>query len=379
MPLDPSIYSQVGRVNLGQGLSDIINQQRQREAENEQRQLTLASLAQQREALKQAQTQKRNQELNMWLSSAVQSGRPIEEVLPEAIAKGSEIGVSPEITQRHVTNVYGQVTPQARSDVAFTQAYPELVAKQRAESMFARPASQAAPSNVGKLLQEREMLPPNDPRRAMYDAAIRKETEIATAVTKPADEIARQRLALEQQKFEFEKTKPQKAAQLSPTAQKELFEAEDTIQSSKNVIGILNEALKINDKAYSGAYATERAIARSNLPGTDEAADATINLNNMMTGQALESLKATFGGMPTEGERKILLDIQAAPNKTPAQRKMIIERAQKAAEVRIKFNEERAKKLRSGEYFTDTQAPQTSTPQTVQPTQQGGVKFLGFE
>jgi len=366
MALDPSIYENVGRVNLGAGLSSLIDAQRARETAATENQLRLAILTQQGQLAQQQQAElqrkaqsQRSQELNAWLSSAVQSGRPQEEIMQEAILRGNQIGVAPEATQQHVMSVFQNAqTPQARSEFAFTQAYPEMVAKQRAESMFAKTASQAAPSVLGKLVQEREALPANSPLRASYDAAIKKETALQQEVPKFSDEIARQRLELERQKFEFEKGKPQKSAQLSPTAQKELFDAEETIQASKNVIGILGEALKINDKAYSGAYATERAIARSNLPGTDEAADATINLNNMMTGQALESLRATFGGSPTEGERQILLDMQAAPNKTPSQRKSIIERAQKAAETRIKFNEDKAKRLRSGEFFTEQPATQ---------------------
>lgn len=146
-------------------------------------------------------------------------------------------------------------------------------------------------------------------------------------------------------------------AQLSATAQKELFEAEDVAQSSQNVIASLDEALSINDKAYSGYGAKARAIARSNIPGESEAANATIALDNIMTSQALESLKAVFGGMPTEGERKILLDMQASADKTPAQRKDIINRAKQAAARRMKVNQEKAAKLRSGEYF----APQTQS------------------
>jgi hypothetical protein len=138
---------------------------------------------------------------------------------------------------------------------------------------------------------------------------------------------------------------------LSAAAQKELFEAEDTIQSSKNAAGILAEALKLNDKAYSGYGAKARAVLRSNLPGETPEADATVNLDNMMTGQALESLKAIFGGMPTEGERKILLDMQASADKTPSQRKEIINRAIQMANTRQKYNENKAKALRDGTYF----------------------------
>lgn len=168
---------------------------------------------------------------------------------------------------------------------------------------------------------------------------------------------------------------PKKTAQaaLSPTAQKELFEAEDIAQSSQNVMSLLDEAKKLNEKAYSGVGAKTRAVIRSNIPGESEAANATIALDNLMTGQALESLKATFGGMPTEGERKILLDIQASAEKTPKQRADIMERAKKAAENRLKFSQEKSKKLRSGEYFS----PETQT-ETLQPAEITHPQYPGF-
>jgi hypothetical protein len=149
-------------------------------------------------------------------------------------------------------------------------------------------------------------------------------------------------------------TAPQKTA-LSASAQKELFEADELAKSSENAIGMLTQALELNKKAYSGIGAKPLAVVRSNLPGfgESEAANSTIDLDNLMTGQALESLKATFGGMPTEGERKILLDIQASADKTPAQRKIIIDRAIEMANKRMKFNKSKADALRKGTYFTD--------------------------
>lgn len=147
-------------------------------------------------------------------------------------------------------------------------------------------------------------------------------------------------------------TAPQKTP-LSASAQKELFEADELAKASESALGMLREALTLNDKAYSGVGAKQRALVRSNLPGNSAEADATIQLDNLMTSQALESLKATFGGMPTEGERKILLDIQASADKTPSQRKDIIDRAMKAAERRMKFNQSKADALRKGTYFTE--------------------------
>lgn len=138
---------------------------------------------------------------------------------------------------------------------------------------------------------------------------------------------------------------------MSPAAQKELFEADETIQASKNAMGLLNEALRLNSKAYSGPFANERIVASRVLPGKYEGADAATSLDNIVRGQALESLKAIFGGMPTEGERKILIDLQGSLEKTPEQREDIFKRAAQAAERRLKFNEEKAKSLRSGNYF----------------------------
>lgn len=146
---------------------------------------------------------------------------------------------------------------------------------------------------------------------------------------------------------------PGKSGPMSVTLQKELLESDDGVQSSKAVVDILNEALKINKTAYSGYGAKGRAILASNLPGATPGADATINLDNMMTGQALESLKTVFGGMPTEGERKILLDMQASADKTPVQREAIMTRAISAAQRRGEYAKQKAKSIRSGAYLSE--------------------------
>lgn len=147
-----------------------------------------------------------------------------------------------------------------------------------------------------------------------------------------------------------------KTGPMSVTMQKELLEADDTVQSAGNVVNTLKSALKINDKAYSGYFAKGRAQVVSNLGGTDSA-DATIDIDNMMTGQALESLKVVFGGMPTEGERKILLEMQASADKTPDQRKAIMTRAIAAAERRAQYAGSKAKAIRGGTYLTEGAEP----------------------
>jgi hypothetical protein len=149
------------------------------------------------------------------------------------------------------------------------------------------------------------------------------------------------------------------AAPLSATAQKELFEADDVSNSAANAIGILKSIItpdekttkSQNDLAYGGGLGNLRTSAMGFVPGNYEGENASVDLKNKVTGQALENLKVIFGGMPTEGERKILLDMQGSLDQTPAQRKKIFERAITLAERRQALAPEKAKRLREGTYF----------------------------
>lgn len=156
----------------------------------------------------------------------------------------------------------------------------------------------------------------------------------------------------------------QNAARRSPLMagdRKELFEADEGIQAAGNVTRLLDHALDLNDKAYSGIGASKRSYLESVLPdwaspdsltgGSVESANATQELQNTVMQQVLDNLKATFGGMPTEGERQVLVDVQGSVNQSPAVRKAIFERAKMAAQKRIVFNKMKASSLREGSYF----------------------------
>jgi hypothetical protein len=138
---------------------------------------------------------------------------------------------------------------------------------------------------------------------------------------------------------------------LSPTAQKELFDSDESVSAGQAVVQALDQAIILNDKAYSGPGASTRGYLGSVI-GL-EGATAEEELNNLVTTQALDQLKATFGGMPSEGERKILLEVQGSVNQAPQVRKKIYERAKAMAERRIAFNRKKATSLRSGEYFSE--------------------------
>jgi hypothetical protein len=157
---------------------------------------------------------------------------------------------------------------------------------------------------------------------------------------------------------------------MNATSMKEVFEADEGAQASSNVIQSLDTALGMNDKAYSGLGAQTRGYLTS-LYGA-EGGEATENLQNVVTQQVLENLKATFGGMPTEGERQILLEVQGSVSKAPEVRKQIFERAKVAAQRRLEFNRAKAEGLRSGEYFQPGYSGSQAAPQAApaQPPQQ---------
>jgi hypothetical protein len=161
------------------------------------------------------------------------------------------------------------------------------------------------------------------------------------------------------------------AKPLSPVLARELNDADEATLSSRMVQKQLKAALDINDQAYSGLGSHARALVASNvanaLPGgkPNAQADATIKLNNIITTQALESLKMTFGAAPTEGERKILLEIQGSVDKTPAQRKDIFDRAMAMAAAKEKFHTRKAEAIRSGTWSKTNYNPSEDT---------GGVK-----
>lgn len=162
---------------------------------------------------------------------------------------------------------------------------------------------------------------------------------------------------------------------MSATMQKELLESDDTVQSANNVVRTLEAAKKINNNAYSGYFAKGRATLASNIiPGATPGADATIDIDNMMTGQGLEQMKSIFGAAPTEGERKILLEMQASADKTPKQREAIMDRAIAAAKRRAEYASSKAKSIRDGSYLSqgipaapaDAAAPAPMSPEDTQ-------------
>lgn len=146
---------------------------------------------------------------------------------------------------------------------------------------------------------------------------------------------------------------------LTATDKKAILEADGNIATNQSVIRSLDEAGRLNDRANSGWLAGARAAVGNNLPdwavpdfiSSPESSAATTDLDNAVIGQALTQLKAVFGGNPTEGERKILLDLQGSSSQPKDVRAAIFARARRAAEARLAIATREANQLRGGEFY----------------------------
>lgn len=179
-----------------------------------------------------------------------------------------------------------------------------------------------------------------------YDAAVAKETTIPSAVIKPSV--------------------------------KDLQEADDAIAGNQATIDTLTSIISgppgqsLNERAGYGMFAGAQAAGARNDPTgvlfDQEQARATTDLQNAINENAIQSLKSIFGSQPTEGERKVMLDLQASIDKHPDERKQIIQRAIDLANRRLGIAMQRAQQLRSGEYAQTGggAAATTSAPVSVQ-------------
>lgn len=168
---------------------------------------------------------------------------------------------------------------------------------------------------------------------------------------------------------------------LTAVDKKAILEADEMVAVNEGAINALKQAKELSPKANAGWGAATRASLGANLPdwmvpddyvSSPESSAATQNFDNLVVSQALTQLKAIFGGAPTEGERKILLDLQGSSNLQPTVREDIINKAIAMAERRLEFNKQRADDLRGGTYYK----PNSTT--STQPTTTGGKTSSGL-
>ncbi|NSZ42841.1 lytic transglycosylase domain-containing protein [Agrobacterium vitis] len=161
---------------------------------------------------------------------------------------------------------------------------------------------------------------------------------------------------------------PREDAQpLTATDKKAVLEADEMVSTASGVLPMLEQAKKLNEKAYSGPFAGTRGYIAGTFGA--EGGNATLDYDNLVQTQALQQMKTIFGAAPTEGERKILLDISGSSNLPPEVRKGILDRAQQAVQRRLDLYQNRADELRGGTFYKpsgqDGQRPTAPKAKTI--------------
>lgn len=167
------------------------------------------------------------------------------------------------------------------------------------------------------------------------------------------------------------------ARKLEANERTKLFELQEQIDADIGVGESLKRLNALSDLSYSGAGASFRGTAMSRIPGggNNERANATVLSENITIELALKQLKSTFGAAPTEGERKILMDLQASVDKSPVQKKQIIAAAMRAVAERVRYRKKQQEAIRTGSYAM----PKGSSSSSAKPKAQNnaGASIIG--
>jgi hypothetical protein len=136
----------------------------------------------------------------------------------------------------------------------------------------------------------------------------------------------------------------------SASTEKRINDLNDKIITGEGANKLLDEALDLNTKSFDNLWAEPAA----NVMGVfgDETAKNTLQLKNATIGLALEQLRSIFGAMPTEGERKVLIEFQGSVSQPRDVRETIYKRAKETVARRLEMNRLEAEALASGKNFS---------------------------
>jgi hypothetical protein len=128
-------------------------------------------------------------------------------------------------------------------------------------------------------------------------------------------------------------------------------ETEDKISSVTQAMADVKEAFELNPNSYSGSALDQMQYIPLAALGSD--APKVVNtrrIENLLGEQALGRLKTTFGAAPTEGERKILMDLQGIGAKSLEEREEIMLRLYDVLDQRRERELRRLQEITSGQY-----------------------------
>ena len=137
-------------------------------------------------------------------------------------------------------------------------------------------------------------------------------------------------------------------------------ETDNQITGQGNAIQLLQQALEVNALAYTDSYADNLAkFIAGQINSDDPQYQATEQLMNLLSKGALATLKATFGGNISDGERAANLDLQGTGSMDRESRRKIIQQAlDTMLDLRID-SKARLVRIRDGSYGTRDKKAET--------------------
>jgi hypothetical protein len=164
--------------------------------------------------------------------------------------------------------------------------------------------------------------------------------------------VAQANQALQQNKFGFQQEQSKK---LTPGEMKLKTDTEDVLGASDVALNNLKQAYSLNPNTFDSSLVdlAQRKLLEAG-GSKDPKVIATRTMENLLQEKALAGLKTAFGGNPTEGERKIMLDIQGIGAKSKEERSVILKNAYKAAQEARTRHQKRLNEINQGLYRETT-------------------------
>jgi hypothetical protein len=203
-------------------------------------------------------------------------------------------------------------------------------------------------SNAGKIAKDKGFTPGTPEYQAEVDKQVNLEIEKQVGAIKlqlQSGNIALANLGIAQEKAGRE------AIKLEPDERKAIRDDEDAMFAAENTVKNLNTAISFVDQAFTNTASDQAQYKKLRQTNpNDPRVKATEELENLIGQNVVGSLKTTFGGNPTEGERRALQELGGLGSANKDVRKAIMKRAAKALEEAADYRSARITKIETGGY-----------------------------
>lgn len=160
--------------------------------------------------------------------------------------------------------------------------------------------------------------------------------------------VAQANMALQQQKFDFQRDQ---ATKLTAPEVKMKSEAEDALTGLDSSIASLKKAYTLNPNTFDASLTSKAQRKLLEETGSkDPKVQNTREMENLLSSGAVEKLKASFGGNPTEGEREILLSLEGLGAKSIEERAKIMKNTYTKLKAVRAARQKRINEISSGLY-----------------------------